>query len=122
MKWSKINKEQSKAGKKATLLVKDLDKLQLKEKQVGQAIIVMEVYWIHGGGKKSDLNFAIKGNALKRKNWSSKRGYSSFRGDCWAGGKEQKVLLKIFHIFFSYIFIFNVPITQLSVFALFISA
>ena len=37
-----MNKEQSKAEKKATLLAKDLDKLQLKEKQVGQAIIVME--------------------------------------------------------------------------------
>ena len=69
-------KEKSNIEKKAILIAADIDKLQLKQKQVQKTIIIMEAQFIECmklAGKESDLSFVIKGNAFKRKSDQAKQ-------------------------------------------------
>ena len=68
-------KEKSNIEKKAILIAADIDKLQLKQKQVEKTIIIMKAQFIECmklAGKESDLSFVIKGNAFKRKSDQAK--------------------------------------------------
>ena len=68
-------KEESNIEKKAILIAADIDKLQLKQKQVEKTIIIMEAQFIECmklAGKESHLSFVIKGNAFKRKSDQAK--------------------------------------------------
>lgn len=69
-------KDKSNIEKKAILIAADIDKLQLKQKQVQKTIIIMEAQFIECmklAGKESDLSFVIKGNAFKRKSDQAKQ-------------------------------------------------
>ena len=76
LKEEKKNKVESEMEMRARLITDDIDKIKLRQKDLGKAITMMETEsneCMQLVEKKKNLSYVIKGNALKRKSEQKKK-------------------------------------------------